>query len=604
MKKKIIFYVICVFVSLSIYAQNSWKTYTISNSGLASNGVNYINIDTQGNKWIATTKGINRFDGTNWTTYNQQNTSNGLPNDNVNYIKVDKLNNVWISANGFDGTGITKFNGTNWNNFQYPNSSDQHVSSFCFDLNDNIWVGTLYNGICKFDGNNWTQYNNNISNGYISNTIGKVIIDSVGNIWGLSNQGFAMFDGTNWTNFYSTNSGYPNTTFQDFAIDSKGVLWFAGGDGLYKYEGSKWTAFNTKNSGLSDDKVWNITIDSKNNKWISTNYGLCKFDGINWTIFNTNNSGIAGDIISGVTIDSDDNKWIITNNGISFFNYECITPKPTISEPGNVSFCDGGFLNLTSSTGNNYKYQWYNNGIAIAQATSNICKVTTTGSYTVKFIDGACNSISDAISITVYPLPNVALNDLGSIIYKSGNSIQLVGNPTGGKFIGEGVTGSTFNPTNAKLGLKTITYNYTSPQGCSGSASQNTILVDSVGNVCNVTNTITKYDTIKTTLADTVSVLKIKVQLTTGIKANQLTSLSVYPNPTSDMLIIDAVDVKALSNYRYLILDLQGKEVYNSLVTNTKIEISLKTIGAKGTYIFHVVDGNGNSINQNKVIFE
>ncbi len=129
-------------------------------------------------------------------------------------------------------------------------------------------------------------------------------------------------------------------------------------------------------------------------------------------------------------------------------------------------------------------------------------------------------------------------------------------------------------------------------------ASRNTIIVDSVGNVCN------SYDTIRTTLTDTVRVLKIKMQHTTGIKSNQFTSVSVYPNPTSDILIVEANDVQALSNYKYRILDMSGKEVYNALVEDVKTEIKLKSIGSKGTYVLHNIDANGNSINENKIVLE
>ncbi len=318
----------------------------------------------------------------------------------------------------------------------------------------------------------------------------------------------------------------------------------------------------------------------------------------------------------------------LTQQEIKDLYKSCLNPTAIITPQGNTTFCQNGFVNLNASTGTNYTYQWYNNNQVINGATTYTYQASSSGNYAVNVIDGNCNATSAVTTVTVNNNPTVTLNSLDQFTLKTQNSIQLIGNPTGGTFIGDGVNGSTFNPKNAKLGLKTITYNYTTPQGCSGSASRNTILVDSVGNVCNVTNTITKYDTIKTTITkydtvkvnktiydtvkvtsnvtkyDTVNVLKIKVQLTTGVSANQYTSLSVYPNPTSDVLIIDAVDVQALSNYRYRILDLQGKEVYNSLVTNSKTEISLKTIGAKGTYILHVVDGNGNSIKENKIVLE
>ena len=125
-----------------------------------------------------------------------------------------------------------------------------------------------------------------------------------------------------------------------------------------------------------------------------------------------------------------------------------------------------------------------------------------------------------------------------------------------------------------------------------------------------VTNSVTKYDTVLVnkydtiTVTDTVSILKIKFQLTTGIKANQMTSMSIYPNPTSDVLIIDASDLAAITGYSYRILDVLGKEVYNALVSTAKTEISLKTLGAKGMYVLHILDANKQSVQTKQIILE
>ena len=117
-----------------------------------------------------------------------------------------------------------------------------------------------------------------------------------------------------------------------------------------------------------------------------------------------------------------------------------------------------------------------------------------------------------------------------------------------------------------------------------------------------VTNNVTKYDTI--TLTDTVSILKIKFKLTTGIQANQMASMSLYPNPTSDVLHIEVGDAKALEGYRYRILDALGKEVYNELVKNTITEIPLKTLGAAGMYQLEVLDQNNSNIQTNKIVLQ
>jgi len=200
----------------------------------------------------------------------------------------------------------------------------------------------------------------------------------------------------------------------------------------------------------------------------------------------------------------------------------------------------------------------------------------------------------------VYPNPTVSIAPISQFTLQNTAPIKLSATPIGGTFKGEGVTAASFNPSNIGLGKKTIYYNYTSTQGCSGSAKLQTIVVDSIGTKC------TSYDTvtITKTITDTVGILKVKFKLTTGIKANQFTSMQVYPNPTSDVIIIDASDVAALNGYSYKVFDVQGKEVYNALVTTAKTEVSLKTFGKAGVYILHVVDANNASIQTKQIVLE
>jgi hypothetical protein len=83
-----------------------------------------------------------------------------------------------------------------------------------------------------------------------------------------------------------------------------------------------------------------------------------------------------------------------------------------------------------------------------------------------------------------------------------------------------------------------------------------------------------------------------------------MASMSLYPNPTTDVLHIEVGDAKALDGYRYRILDALGKEVYNELVKNAITEIPLKTIGAAGMYQFEVLDEQNTSIQTNKIVLQ
>jgi hypothetical protein len=181
-------------------------------------------------------------------------------------------------------------------------------------------------------------------------------------------------------------------------------------------------------------------------------------------------------------------------------------------------------------------------------------------------------------------------NSFNSYAFTNNSSINLTATPTGGTFSGNAVTNNAFYPSKGKLGKNQVKYTFKNSTGCADSTNFEMILVDTLGNKC----TETIYDTI----------LKINFKLTTGIKAGQLTSMNVYPNPTSDVVIIEANDVTALNGYSYKMVDLQGKQVYKELVTKSKTEISLKSIGAKGVYILHVVDAQGVSIENKKIVLE
>ena len=235
-------------------------------------------------------------------------------------------------------------------------------------------------------------------------------------------------------------------------------------------------------------------------------------------------------------------------------------------------------------------------------------------------------------------------------IYTTTTPIKLEATPDNGTFSGAAVEKGNFNPAKAKLGRNAFTYAFTSKEGCTFKNTFSVVVADTTGSICKkydtvtVTNTITKYDTLvvnvnktiydtvkvntydtitvtnnvtkydtvivnKTkydtiTITDTVSILKIKFKLTTGVQANQLASMSVYPNPTTDVLHIEIGDAKALDGYRYRIIDALGKEVYNELVKNALTEIPLKTLGAAGMYQLEVLDANKTSIQTNKIVLQ
>lgn len=92
--------------------------------------------------------------------------------------------------------------------------------------------------------------------------------------------------------------------------------------------------------------------------------------------------------------------------------------------------------------------------------------------YTYASAEGCSNS--DSKTLTVYPLPAVQLSAQAPVCISASPYALSGGTPSGGTYSGPGVTSSTgiFSPSVAGPGDHTITYSYTSAEGCSSSASK------------------------------------------------------------------------------------------------------------------------------------
>ena len=94
------------------------------------------------------------------------------------------------------------------------------------------------------------------------------------------------------------------------------------------------------------------------------------------------------------------------------------------------------------------------------------------------------------------------------------------------------------------------------------------------------------------------------VQKNVGITSITYVGMSVYPNPTNDIVILEISDLPLNGMYRYKIIDISGKELHTSFIRSDKTEVSLKSIGVKGVYFLHVLDNLNNSVDIKKIVLE
>ncbi|WP_431292600.1 ligand-binding sensor domain-containing protein [Pedobacter sp. P26] len=129
-------------------------TALTSKNGLSSNNVTVIFKDRYGLMWFGTEDGLNKFDGTNFTTYKRQaNDSASIQANEVKAIYEDRRGNLWI---GTSGGSLALFDRRKNAFINYPASntptgfSHSLIRYITSDYLGKIWVAT-FTGLDVFD---------------------------------------------------------------------------------------------------------------------------------------------------------------------------------------------------------------------------------------------------------------------------------------------------------------------------------------------------------------------------------------------------------------------------------------------------------------------
>ncbi|MEJ6492639.1 MAG: gliding motility-associated C-terminal domain-containing protein, partial [Flavobacteriales bacterium] len=172
-------------------------------------------------------------------------------------------------------------------------------------------------------------------------------------------------------------------------------------------------------------------------------------------------------VVTGVAAGSATITYSVTNAaGCTASTTASVTVNPsataTITPGGPTTFCAGGSVVLTASTGSTYLWS---NGLQTQSITA-----TTSGSYSVTVtIASGCSVTSVATPVTVNALPVVAAIT-GTPNVCAGSTTTLASSTTGGTWSSSNNAVATVNASGAvtgvTAGLVTITYTVTNASGC------------------------------------------------------------------------------------------------------------------------------------------
>jgi beta-lactamase regulating signal transducer with metallopeptidase domain/ligand-binding sensor domain-containing protein len=222
----------------------TWTTYGVGSSGLPG-PPRCAAVDTDGHTWVGTANGLAEFDGTRWTIYRSENSplpSNdvsaiAVDKDGSKWIGggAQSLGSIIGARTLGSGPakspkGLVKFDGTDWTIYNTDNSGipSNRVLSLAIDVRGNKWIGTD-RGLARFDGTDWTVF---------AGVVYWLCAAPDGSIWGLEcsegNRTWNLFRVHRdvWTGVGLDNSGLPCSSINSFCMDPEGDLWFGTRAGL------------------------------------------------------------------------------------------------------------------------------------------------------------------------------------------------------------------------------------------------------------------------------------------------------------------------------------------------------------------------------------
>ncbi len=309
---------------LAVLADNNWQVFNTTNSEIIADGINCIAFDSQENVWIGTYLGLSKFSGSSWTNFGVNIISWIMD------IKIDQLDNVWCAIGNDSpyGLKIIKPDGS-IREISYQNSDipKRWIRDICFD-NNKVWLITgsydQYNEIMvSNNGTNWTTFNS--SNSILTNYIKSIKKDKKNRIWICTDKGLIKVENDNWEQ-YPIQSLQPGVTLT-ITPDRNNGIWFGGNPGVSYYKNNHWYNYHVKNSGIGSNWVKSITLDNDNNVWFSavdenskyTQPGyISKFNGTEWTLYNKYTDPIINNsyIMEKLVFDKNNNLWFIKDGGI------------------------------------------------------------------------------------------------------------------------------------------------------------------------------------------------------------------------------------------------------------------------------------------------
>ncbi|UKN00488.1 SpoIIE family protein phosphatase [Paracrocinitomix mangrovi] len=305
-------------------AQYDIRTLT-KDEGLPSNMVLDIMVDANEYVWMATDKGLVKYDGRSIKTYDEK---AGLPESNITCLAQDLDNNIWF---GTRSSGVIKYDGMNFT--IYPIDSialAKKINHITFDHDNELWMTIEFGGFAHFDGTKFYKYQQ--AQGVVTNRpTTSVCVDPQNRKWisGFGTSGYVIDENNVLRILHSHHHTSTGSTYINvITMDKNGQPYFSHWSGYFAHlDSDTIRTFRIEGTPVPDLNI-DIYEDKENNLWLA-GYGRGLF---RWNR-NTNELNLFGEeegMNSRYVVSMDEDQhgglWVSTENGgVSYFKKHSFT---------------------------------------------------------------------------------------------------------------------------------------------------------------------------------------------------------------------------------------------------------------------------------------
>ncbi|WP_128548394.1 two-component regulator propeller domain-containing protein [Larkinella soli] len=326
-------------------------THLSVKDGLAQNAVNYAFQDQEGFLWFATSDGLSKYDGYQFTNFlsDPLRRNGSLYSSHITYIHEDRSNRLWICTNAglheidkkthairsfrIKGDGMN-----NWN---------KHFS-ICEDHEGKLWLGAR-GGLCRFEPNRKVPHFTLYPFPFKDRPLINVVEDRQHRLWVSSTEGLFLFDRQKPRFIQIPFPRNPDKKKKVWCtalyIDKDDVLWVGTvGKHLLQVDlnAPKPCLEPYQPRGRINENIFVNAIreDSEGYLWIGTTKGLQRLDKktgdvLTFSFDPSMRNGIGSMEVRSIFQDRSSTFWISTENGVdkldlrpSKFTTVQITPSP------------------------------------------------------------------------------------------------------------------------------------------------------------------------------------------------------------------------------------------------------------------------------------